>query len=295
MTYVTAKDCPICNSENKTCTKVIDKEIYFCRSLVEHPAFRRGKETSYGHNTYYRIGVGDNATIYDRTEAEDSLLRLPAAEISARCKQMLTLNKRDTREIQRRLHIAKYFDIIQNRFLSVRHGALMSYCIPGCAEDKIWASASGMLILAQDVDGYYTPSQILTYNNPKYVWCSDKYLAKRNQFDELPLNVVNLSYRPLAIILCEGMLKPIIAATENPFSVVIGGSGGRFGTATLAYTLEVLKLRYGKLPVCIAADKGSLDNPNVICAYRKLATQLEEQGVDRITISYCQHADIDER
>jgi hypothetical protein len=159
-----------------------------------------------------------------------------------------------------------------------------------------WKNGSGYLIPMRDWKGEHVGSQVKLdrAGGRKYSWTATydsktkKKLASAHYevspgVSELPLNVVlppsRANQRPGEfdiVVLCEGALKPMVAAAkwgEQLNAVFIGAAGGLF-TSSPVQLKEALRA-FSSAQVVFAPDAGSLSNSQVLARDAKTVAHLE--------------------
>ncbi len=277
--YYLGSDCPICRGQNgRKCTYSPEVGLSYCRTLVDRVnGWVKLSVNSIGFGVYKRTDW-ESSELPEVSQYEEEYEYLDPAVHSFRTKQLIKragLSRKHLKQLKAR----GLTEVELNRVLpfvcSVDKYTQSVFPVAGTDEHSQWESMEGLLVVAQNVEGYLQPAQIRTeLTKLKYPWVKDHYVTKYNQFDELPLQVVSHSLDPIGVILCEGILKPAIAAAKNPHWCFIGGSGGHFGEKTLKHTLDKL----GRKELLLACDAGSMSNPNVKTVYTKLMTLVNKLG-----------------
>ena len=157
--------------------------------------------------------------------------------------------------------------------------------LAGIARDgkSVWGvKGRGILCPAFDVRGRITGMQLRLDDGGdggKYRWLKSQFGSKLPN-GEMPLTVVKPEGKVEQIGLCEGIMKPDIAATLSGDTLFIGASGGNFQASRkqLEESLRWAHQEYGNLPVIFYPDAGSLKNPQVLKRDRTTLRLLEKLG-----------------
>ena len=145
-----------------------------------------------------------------------------------------------------------------------------------------WVSGRGILCPAFDIHGRITGMQLRLDDGGdggKYRWLKSQFGSKLPN-GEMPLTVVKPEGEVRRFGLCEGIMKPDIAATLSSDTLFIGASGGNFKTSRkqLEETLRWARREYGEKPVAFYPDAGALENPQVLKRDRNTIRLLEKLG-----------------
>ena len=143
-----------------------------------------------------------------------------------------------------------------------------------------WVSGRGILCPAFDVRGRIIGMQLRLDDGGdggKYRWLKSQFSSKLPN-GEMPLTVVKPEGEVRRIGLCEGIMKPDIAATLSGDTLFIGASGGNFQASRkqLEESLRWARREYGEKPVAFYPDAGSLKNPQVVGRDRTTLRLLEK-------------------
>jgi hypothetical protein len=115
----------------------------------------------------------------------------------------------------------------------------------------------------------------------RYRWLKGQY-PSHLQNGELPLTVARpVNGKPLGVALCEGILKPFVAAQIHK-KIFLGASGSNFVSSPeqLRIYLEAISRELGTKTIDFYPDAGSVGNAHVIREYRKTFDQLESWGYE---------------
>jgi hypothetical protein len=267
----TSSTCPICNGTENNC-HYSELNYIHCRKEAIVEGYRRLKQNEISFWVYQPLSsISMSFTPSFREERELDVL---PTEVHSRrlCEFVQTqeLSQEYKNELYRRGILNKImFSRISDRLVTVQSGMICPE-IAGSKEGR-WASSTGMFILCKDVEGNYLPGQIYRKGGtPKYLWTNEHEIDKYNKFDELPLQWACANDNPALIVLCEGTLKPLIAAARNPLLGFLGASGGNFQYNTTVDHLKTLSRKYNKTEFYLAPDSGSFLNDNVLHQYKKV-------------------------
>lgn len=189
--------------------------------------------------------------------------------------------------------------IIAGSYNTISYNQEISGCdgLPGFTGGR-YVGKTGYICPIKDIDGNWVGFQVKTNSDSqKYVWTThydDKIQvqAKVKEFNEYPIQVIN-KYQS-TVGLCEGVLKPYIAATRHDISI-LGYAGGMFSPKTLEYTLQKLN----PARVVIYPDAGFLPNNHVYSFILKYADCIANLGYEVLFADWGHwatkdHYDIDE-
>jgi hypothetical protein len=115
----------------------------------------------------------------------------------------------------------------------------------------------------------------------KYRWLKGKYPSHLCN-GELPITVARpVNGKPTGIALCEGILKPYIAAQIHQ-RIFIGASGANFASSSeqLKFYLAKVSRELETKVIEFWVDAGSVSNPHVVRSYRKTFDLLESLDYD---------------
>jgi hypothetical protein len=115
----------------------------------------------------------------------------------------------------------------------------------------------------------------------KYRWLKGKHSSHLCN-GELPITVVRpINSKPLGVGLCEGILKPYIAAQIHQ-KVFVGASGANFASSPEQFKLYLAEVlpQSGTKVIDFYPDGGSVNNAHVVRLYRKTFDLLEQLGYD---------------
>lgn len=278
-----AGECPICK-ERTDCRINLDTEIIHCRADVKSvPGFSYIKEDAQGFNMWVaaetdtrktRSKATPNKSAAQRTEAkthrewELSRQLEPRERDQAWRHILLELKLTDSEDLIRRglnlKQIEKY------RFKSVEtRQQLLSAANPNLAgvsaDGKYLEVAAGILCPIYNVKREIVGAQnkVVDSTTGKYKWVTSydrgDQITPRPHLPngELPITIIQ---EGKAVGLCEGILKPVVAATRHGITL-IGAAGGNFASSPqqLIETLTALSPDI----VTIYPDGGSFTNRQV--------------------------------
>ncbi len=288
--YLTNGSCPVCSGERRDCRN--DGDLFFCRTENPNSGFRLIKEDTQGFGIYV---VARGHSNYNFTRAKTKRVKQEdrvkvAAKYRDQAYRILSkqtildaIHKNDlTRRGLSDAVIEKYLF----RSFDKKQKVQMSGFFPSILNNQLRVREYGYSIPVFDKDG-----NIITYQlriedvQNKYLWASPvtisegKKVSSHNDKLELPLQVINKETEVIG--LCEGTLKPIVAAERHGISF-IGASGGNFLSSelTLLETLEFFgnDKTYVLFPdagFCIEDKRGRAD---VLEKNKKLGHWLVEKG-----------------
>lgn len=150
---------------------------------------------------------------------------------------------------------------------------------PGSNGQKLLTPYAGYLVPARDLEGRITGFQIrnraVGKDDPKYPWLSTKSRPANLQNGELPINYAPGSGSELN--LCEGILKPLVAA-EIHSAKFIGAAGGNFASSPE----QVRQCISALLPetLVLNPDGGAVKNRQVMQQYLLLNELVADSGYE---------------
>lgn len=168
--------------------------------------------------------------------------------------------------------------------------------LPGVSNGRITVSGSGVGIPAFNSDGLIVGVQVRLEGEiaNKYRWLSNKKKSANSLMGELPIAVENLQNLSGDVWLCEGILKPVVAAHRLGLSV-IGASGANFASSP---NQLVALFKDSTKKLILAPDGGAIANPLIMRQYKHLFSLLRDSGLD-LSVAWWKQAtkedpDIDE-
>lgn len=300
-------NCPVCGQSNSSCRFNEETKIYFCRNvpLSSHGLKRLG-ESTIGFDMYIDGDGDEKPKVYQSSQELTLKLLYPAKShdvIHRKLIQHCGLSQAHRKNLAARGLNNAQIRWVSSQIMSVAKGDVLPLSAAGTDDSGEWISGTGMYVLTKDIDDNLMPGQIRLdkpFGKNKYLFTSPKSpIEKRNQFGEIPIQVISYSERPITAIITEGFLKPLISSVIHRDYLFIGLSGGNISKKTLKYTLNRVKERYHINYVLIAGDSNSIRNKYVVRTYQNLAKYLEYLGIEAGFISWGQYGgniakDIDE-
>ena len=148
---------------------------------------------------------------------------------------------------------------------------------PGSNGQKLLTPHSGYLVPAKDIEGRITGLQIRNRatgeGKPKYPWLSTRSRPANLNNGELPITYA--AGNGSAVNVCEGILKPLVAA-ERHGAQFIGAAGGNFASSPQQLTAFLRTLNPETVILC--PDGGAVANRQVMHQYGLLAELTESLG-----------------
>ncbi|WP_254174560.1 plasmid replication protein, CyRepA1 family [Planktothrix pseudagardhii] len=204
----------------------------------------------------------------------------------------LSLNFEDNNDLKRRGLTDE--QIKKEPFRSVKQWQkLKEYVNPNLAGVNVSGKGStnfhdGLLCFTKNPKGEITGYQIRVTDkgsNSRYVWATSKANDNRGidatvhlkETGELPLTCEFINPEDKDLKLCEGILKPKVAAYRHNQNY-LGASGGNFTASPETFASYVNAFSPERIILC--PDKGSLNNPQVLNNWRKTRDFLVNLGYD---------------
>ena len=211
----------------------------------------------------------------------------------------LTLHEEDKADLERRGLSAEAIE----SFRSIESGQTLDLPINsktpgvGFGGRKLLTRTAGYLVPARDLERRITGFQIRNRANdgPKYPWLSAADVSPVNlRNGEMPLTYAG-GGDTSALYLCEGILKPMVAAERLDINL-IGASGGLFASSPEQLKQWIEKLKPSELIYC--PDAGDLINPQVMSRLKRQFEFFAELSLEVKVLWYGQatkaSGDIDE-
>lgn len=301
--------CPVCNGNSGHCKYNPLKSLFLCHNFdVDVPGYKFIKKTKDSHWSIFVPesdfkGVPDSAILAEREERrlEREWLRKQQQALSlsdtdrhieyTKLKDQLYLTVRDKTDLLKRGLTDE--QIKKEGFVSVKQfQKLREYINPNLAGVNVAGkgltnSCEGLLCFTKNPTGEITGYQIRnadkTVSN-KYVWASSKANNNRNvgatvhlkETGELPLTCEFENPEDRMLRLCEGILKPKIAAILRNQNF-IGASGGNFAASFETFKSYIEQFNPNKT-IIICPDKNTLYNSQVLNQWRKTRDFLDGLG-----------------
>lgn len=297
--------CPICAgiNNNRKCRANSNMELIWCREDNQNPEYTNMGLSRNGEYFYRLIktpGTSSNvdysAMRAERLAAQQRLLdskpnddelsqalgvlisRLAIADIDKR-----DLIKRGLTEEQIAKHA--FGSLVQYREYGIKG-------IPGFLDNGIYVGASGLLCPIYNLDGAVHGFQVKTnLRGAKYTWTTTK--EGENQVErtkdlkdgETPITFVDKGTKQIGI--CEGILKPLIAAERLGISM-IGAAGGHFNSSKRQ--LQAIVDANPGAEFILFPDKHSISNVSVRAA---LATTINIMQTFTTNLGVAYHGTLD--
>lgn len=302
------RDCPICEGARQDCRESLSTGLIHCRDASANPGgqWRYVKDDANGFGMW-AWGEGDDhrhdrPTYTPKAPIAPAISAWPVLERDKGYRAMagkLTLAHR--LEIRKRPHVtdAEIDALVTTGVLFTWPGgqtvAGAGVGLPGVMGDGRLMGQPSWAVAIPNVDGLLAGVQI---RNPDggYFWAStpNRGGATPHVDGELPLGVYGTPHGGV-IELAEGYLKPALSQSRYG-GLWVGMAGGQW--ANSPQQLRAVFDRYGITEAVLNADGGAIQNPNVMGAYRKLATLLESWGIALFVRWWGQtekaHGDVDE-
>jgi len=275
--------CPVCGEGSPDCRYSADGELILCHSHIDFDP---------NHPDWHYLGVASNGVWgkfvprkdrdFDRTE----WLEKKAAREREHARNALSIPDRDKalRRLSQSLGLSRrHKQSLLDRGLSesaIEQGLFFSIYpnddvppgippnLPGVIGEKIAASGVGIACLAFDSEGRAIGYQIRLENvtDSKYRWA--KGLASSHLPNgELPITVIGNDKESDRLWLCEGILKPFVAAHKHGINA-IGAAGGHFSGSPNQIKEAIAPYR----EVILSPDAGDINNSQVM---RRWADQIK--------------------
>jgi len=275
--------CPVCGEGSPDCRYSADGELILCHSHIDFDP---------QHPDWHYLGVSSNGVWgkfvprkdrdFDRTEwlekkaererehARNALSIPDRDKALRRLSQSLGLSRRHKQSLLDRglsesaIEQGLFFSIYPND--DVPPGIPPN--LPGVIGEKIAASGVGIACLAFDSEGRAIGYQIRLENvtDSKYRWA--KGLASSHLPNgELPITVIGNDKESDRLWLCEGILKPFVAAHKHGINA-IGAAGGHFSGSPNQIKEAIAPYR----EVILSPDAGDINNSQVM---RRWADQIK--------------------
>lgn len=302
--------CPICNNITGHCKYSPLNEIILCHNFdIDVSGYKFVKKTRGGH-----WGVFVPERDYKATLDPETVLLMAERELERKRlqeqKQALSLS-----DSERHIEHTKLIDqlslsfgdesdlkrrgltdeqIKKGGFVSVKQWQkLREYVNPNLAGVNVSGKGltnfhDGLLCFAKNPKGEITGYQIrVTDGTPdkKYIWATSKANDNRGidatvhlkETGELPLTCEFINPEDKDLKLCEGILKPKVAAYRHNQNY-LGASGGNFTASPETFASYVNAKNPERIIFC--PDKGSLNNPQVLNNWRRTRDFLVNLGYD---------------
>lgn len=302
------RDCPICSGARRDCRQSRDTGFIHCRDAQANPVgFRFIGEDSIGFFMWAEDSQVEAPDWQDKLEARRQKQQ---AEQQQKLKRVLPVAERDRqfRSVARHSGLSvRHRSKLEQRGLSpdlieqaYNQSLLCSWqsgaTIPGTTADLPGVDARGRLRRYPDGIAIAAPNErgeILgvqlradapSPNNPRYRWLSSEAVGGNSI--HLPDGEVPIGfYRPLtglgsgAINIAEGFLKPFVIAQRHGV-ICLGAAGANFSSSPqlLQRYLEAASAELNTKQVVLNADAGSVSNPSILGAYRRLCGLAEDWG-----------------
>jgi len=265
-----SNSCPVCGDVKGKCRTIDSEPIVLCGNTQpgnEPSGWSYRKPAS---NPLWNVFAPDDGN--DSQNWQDKLderHKHNAERIAAEAKRLAALKPVEQRDLEYRAQPKTLSDA---RYQSLKARGLTDAEIQ-FAIDNHWLwdfpGHKGFAIAALSLDGLIQGAQIANDSrDPKYVWHSKDQSAHIPSAGENPLFIwihPDADRTKLRLILCEGALKPLVAAlkfwrTGDIQRAFIGAAGGHFQVNSLTALIKGVGLR----SIQFAPDAGSPENPTVM-------------------------------
>ncbi|MBD2484306.1 plasmid replication protein, CyRepA1 family [Planktothrix sp. FACHB-1365] len=302
--------CPICNNITGHCKYIPLNDIIFCHNFyTDVSGYKFIKKTRDNHWGIFVSEIDYNATPDPETvllraerELERKRLREQKQALSlsdserhiehTKLIDQLSLNFEDNNDLKRRGLTDE--QIKKEPFRTVKQWQKLEEDVnPNLAGVNVSGKGlanfhDGLLCFTKNPKGEMTGYQIRVSDrtvNSKYVWASSKANNNRSvdatvhlkETGELPLTCEFINPEDKDLRLCEGILKPKVAAYRHNQNY-LGASGGNFTASPETFASYVNAKNPERIILC--PDKGSLNNPQVLNNWRKTRDFLVNLGYD---------------
>jgi len=292
-----SNDCPVCGDISGKCRTKNDggQEFVLCMTNGDAKLFdlidgykcvkpgSKGWATFTPDTTQPQVSYEERQQRRAQREAEEKAVYQAGLNVDKRhaaysqVVAQLPLHSDDRADLERRglsaATVASFASIEPWQVLSQP----VSGRTPGSDGRKLLSKYSGYLVPARNIEGQITGFQIRNRaagdGDPKYPWLSTQSRPANLQSGELPI-----TYAPGnggAVNLCEGLLKPSVAA-EAHGTKFIGAAGGNFASSPQQLSEYLAKLNPETVILC--PDGGAVANRQVRHQYRLLAELVESLG-----------------
>lgn len=288
--------CPVCGEGSPDCRYSTDGELILCHSHIDfdpqHPEWHYLGTSS---NGVWGKFVPRKDEAFDRTEWEAKKAereRDRREREREHTKNALSIPDRDKalRNLSQSLGLSRrHKQALLDRGLSesaIESGLFFSAYpddpvsvdiprnLPGVINGKIAAGGVGIACLAFDSEGRAIGYQIRLENatDSKYRWAKG-LTSSHLPNGELPITIVPNGEDNSRVWLCEGILKPFVAAHRHGINAT-GAAGGHFSGSANQIREAIGPYR----EVIISPDAGDINNPQVMRRWSKEIKFLESLG-----------------
>lgn len=262
--------CPVCGDVKGKCRTIDSEPIALCGNTAKGDEPSGWSYRKPASNPLWNVFApddgNDSQSWQDRLEATSKRKAARAEEDNRRNAQLKPVEQRD------REYRAQPKTLSDARYQSLKARGLTDEEIQ-LAIDNHWLwdfpGHKGFAIAALSLDGLIQGAQIANDSrDPKYVWHSKDQSARIPATGENPLFIwihPDADRTKLRLILCEGALKPLVAAlkfwrTGDIQRAFIGAAGGHFQVNSLTALIKGVGLR----SIQLAPDAGAPENPTVM-------------------------------
>ncbi|MGL5076359.1 MAG: hypothetical protein ACRDBG_11090 [Waterburya sp.] len=270
--------CPICAgiNNNRKCRANSNMELIWCREDNQNPAYTNmglGRNGEYFYRLVKTPGTVSNvdysAMRAERLAAQQRLLDSKPTDGELSQALSVLVSKLSVADIDKRDLLKR--GLTEEQIAKHSFGSLVQYReyaikgIPGFLDNGVYVGASGLLCPIYNLDGAIQGFQVKTnLQGAKYTWTTTK--EGENQVErtkdlkdgETPITFINKGTKQIGI--CEGVLKPIIAAERLGISM-IGAAGGHFNSSQKQ--LRAIIEAHPDAQVILFPDSGSVANVSV--------------------------------
>jgi len=265
-----SNSCPVCGDVKGKCRTIYSEPIVLCGNTAKGDEPSGWSYRKPASNPLWSVFAPDDSN--DSQNWQDKLEernKHNAERIAVEAKRLEALKPVEQRDLEYR---AQPKTLSEARYQSLKDRGLTDAEIQ-LAIDNHWLwdfpGHKGFAIAALSLDGLIQGAQIANDSrDPKYVWHSKDQSAHIPSAGENPLFIwihPDADRTKLRLILCEGALKPLVAAlkfwrTGDIQRAFIGAAGGHFQVNSLTALIKGVGLR----SIQLAPDAGSPENPTVM-------------------------------
>jgi DNA polymerase III delta prime subunit len=270
--------CPICGglNNNRKCRANSNMELVWCREDNQNPEYTNMGLSRNGEYFYRLVktpgtvsSVDYSAMRAERLAAQQRLLDSKPTDAELSNALSILVSKLSVADIDKRDLLKR--GLTEEQIASHAFGSLVQYReygikgIPGFLDNGSYVGASGLLCPIYNLDGNIQGFQVKTnIQGAKYTWTTTK--EGENQIErtkdlksgETPITFINKGTKQIGI--CEGVLKPIIAAERLGISM-IGAAGGHFNSSKMQ--LQAIVDANPDAEFILFPDKNSISNVSV--------------------------------
>jgi hypothetical protein len=300
--------CPICQglNNNRKCRANGNMELIWCREDNQNPAYINMGAGTNGE-FFYRLvkqpgainNVDYSAVRAERLAAQQRLLDSKPSDVELSQALVALVAKLPIADLDRRDLLIR--GLTEDQINNHSFGSLTQYReygikgIPGFLDNGSYVGAGGLLCPIYNLDGNIQAFQVKTnIQGAKYTWTTTK--AGENQVErtkdlkdgETPITFINKGTKQIGV--CEGVLKPLIAAERLGISM-IGAAGGHFNSSKKQ--LKAIIDANPEAEIILFPDAESITNHSV-CANLKTLISILLGMTSNVGVAYHGTLDCDE-